>query len=160
MFSRFFIDRPIFSAVIAIIIVLGGVMGALELPIQQYPDVTPPTVQVSAVYPGASAEDVAEAVAAPLEQAINGVDNMLYMTSTASDSGTLSINIAFKIGTDPDQAAIDVNNRVQSAISKLPESVQRMGVSVQARSSSVLMVGVMYAPGVATARCSSAITHW
>jgi len=146
MFSRFFIDRPIFSVVIAIVIVLGGIMAALGLPVQQFPDVTPPTVRVSAVYPGASAEDVAEAVAAPLEQAINGVDNMLYMTSTTSDAGTLSINVAFEIGTDPDQAAINVNNRVQGAISKLPASVRRQGVTVEARSSSILLVGVMYAP--------------
>src|SRR5699024_11753823 len=127
MFSRFFIDRPIFSVVIAIVIVLGGIMAALGLPVQQFPDVTPPTVQVSAVYPGASAENVAEAVAAPLEQSINGVDNMLYMTSTASDAGTISINVSFQIGTDPDQAAINGNNRVQAALSKLPASVQRPG---------------------------------
>lgn len=146
MFSRFFIERPIFSSVMAIIIVLAGLMAALSLPVQQFPTVTPPNVQVSAVYPGASAETVAKTVAAPLEQAINGVDNMLYMTSTASDAGTMTINVAFQIGTDPDQATINVNNRVQGALSKLPQSVRQQGVTVQAQSSSILLVGVMYSP--------------
>src|SRR5699024_1167390 len=89
---------------------------------------------------------VSESVASPHDQSINGVDNMLYMTSTASDAGTMSINVAFEIGTDPDQAAIDVNNRVQAALPQLPASVQRQGVNVEARSSSILAVGVMYSP--------------
>src|SRR5699024_2548273 len=146
MFSRYFIERPIFAAVMSIIIVLAGAMAMQTLPVQQYPTVTPPNIQVKAVYPGASADDVAQAVAAPLEQAINGVDNMLYMTSTASDSGTLSLNVSFEIGVDPDQASIDVNNRVQGALSKLPSSVREQGVTVESRSSSILLVGTMFSP--------------
>src|SRR5699024_9725226 len=146
MFSRFFIERPIFASVLSIIIVLAGLMALLTLPVEQYPEITPPNIQVSAVYPGSSAEDVADAVAAPLEQAINGVDNMLYMTSTASDAGTLAINVSFEIGTDPDQAQIDVNNRVQGALSKLPSSVREQGVTVESRSSSILLVGTMFSP--------------
>ncbi len=146
MFSKFFIDRPIFAAVMSIVIVLAGVMSFRALPVQQYPTIVPPEVVVNAVYPGASAQDVAEAVAAPLEQSINGIDNMLYMTSTASDAGTLNISVSFEIGTDPDQATIDVNNRVQAVLSQVPASVRQQGVEVQKRSSSILQVGALFSP--------------
>ncbi|WP_111655921.1 efflux RND transporter permease subunit [Isoalcanivorax indicus] len=143
---RFFIDRPIFASVISIIIVLAGLAALRALPVEQYPDVVPPQVVVQAAYPGASAEVLAESVAAPLEQEINGVDNMIYMESSATDAGSLQINVSFEIGTDPDQAAINVNNRVQAAMARLPQQVRDQGVRVEARSTNILMVPVMYSP--------------
>ncbi|MGJ7459360.1 efflux RND transporter permease subunit [Halomonas sp. MA07-2] len=143
---RFFIDRPIFSSVISIIIVLAGLAALRMLPVEQYPDVVPPQVVVQAAYPGASAEVIAEAVAAPLEQEINGVDNMLYMESASTDSGSLQITVSFAMGTDPDQAAINVNNRVQAATARLPQSVRDQGVRVEARSTNILMVPVLFSP--------------
>ncbi len=143
---RFFIDRPIFAAVISIIIMLAGLAALRALPVEQYPDVVPPQVVVQANYPGASAEVIAESLAAPLEQEINGVDNMLYMESTSTDSGSLQITISFEMGTDPDQAAINVNNRVQAATARLPQQVRDQGVRVEARSSNILMVPVLFSP--------------
>ncbi|AXY41049.1 multidrug efflux RND transporter permease subunit [Halomonas sp. JS92-SW72] len=143
---RFFIDRPIFSSVISIIIVLAGLAALRMLPVEQYPDVVPPQVVVQAAYPGASAEVIAEAVAAPLEQEINGVDNMLYMESASTDAGSLQITVSFEMGTDPDQAAINVNNRVQAATARLPQSVRDQGVRVEARSTNILMVPVLFSP--------------
>src|SRR5699024_4205815 len=131
---RFFIDRPIFASVISIIIVLVGAAAMRALPIELYPDVVPPQVVVQAAYPGASAEVLASAVAAPLEQEINGVDNMIYMESTTTDSGSLMISVSFEIGTNPDQAAINVNNRVQAALPKVPQTVRELGVRVESRS--------------------------
>src|SRR5215510_2081517 len=115
MFSKFFIDRPVFASVISIIIVIAGLLGMRFLPISQYPDIVPPEVSISATYPGASAETIAQTVAAPLEQQINGVEKMLYMSSTSTGSGTMSLSVTFEIGTNPDQNAINVNNRVQRA---------------------------------------------
>ncbi|WP_114417971.1 efflux RND transporter permease subunit [Marinospirillum perlucidum] len=143
---RFFIDRPIFASVISIIILLAGAAAMRALPVEQYPKVAPPQIQVTANYPGASAEVLAEAVAAPLEQEINGVDDMLYMESTSTDAGSLSITLTFAMGTDPDQAAINVNNRVQSALPKLPQRVRSLGVRVQARSTDILLVAVLQSP--------------
>ncbi|WP_322516078.1 multidrug efflux RND transporter permease subunit [Rhodopseudomonas palustris] len=147
MFSRFFIDRPVFAAVISIGIVLVGLISMRALPIAQYPAIVPPEVRISATYPGASAETIAETVAAPLEQQINGVENMLYMRSTSTGAGTLSISVTFAIGTDPDQATINVNNRVQRATPLLPAEVARQGVVVQKRSSDILQVLTMSSPG-------------
>ncbi|KAF0092900.1 MAG: putative RND-type multidrug efflux pump membrane protein [Puniceicoccaceae bacterium 5H] len=144
MISKFFIHRPIFATVISIVIVLAGLMSLQKLPVAQYPDIVPPEVTVTAVYPGASAEVISETVAAPIEQEINGVDNMIYLSSTASDSGTLSINVTFELGTDPDQATINVNNRVQAALPRLPEEVRRQGVRVEKRSSAILQVVTLY----------------
>lgn len=143
---RFFIDRPIFASVISIIIVLAGLAAIRVLPVEQYPDVVPPQISVQASYPGASAQAIADSVAAPLEQEINGVDDMIYMESTNTDSGSMSLTVTFEIGTDPDQATINVNNRVQSAMSRLPQSVRDQGVRVEARSSSILMVPVLFSP--------------
>ncbi|MBR9981460.1 MAG: multidrug efflux RND transporter permease subunit [Desulfatitalea sp.] len=143
---RFFIDRPIFASVISIVIILAGTAALRVLPVEQYPNVVPPQVVVSAMYPGASSEVMAEAVAAPLEQEINGVDNMIYMESTAMDDGYLQISVTFEFGTDPDQAAINVNNRVQAGLSRLPQMVRDLGVRVEARSTNILMVPVIYSP--------------
>lgn len=140
MFSKFFIERPIFASVISIIIVLSGLVSIKILPVEEYPQVVPTQVQISTMYPGADAETMAQAVIAPLEQAINGVDNMLYISSAGTGSGELSITVNFEIGTDPDDAVVDVNNRIQPVLSSLPGTVQRLGVSVRKRSSSILEV--------------------
>ncbi|MDD2789228.1 MAG: multidrug efflux RND transporter permease subunit [Sulfurimonas sp.] len=146
MFSAFFIRRPIFAAVISIVILLAGGISIFSLPVSEYPRVSPPQIVVSTGYPGASAQTIAQTVAAPLEQEINGAKHMLYMNSVASDSGALSISVFFEIGTDPDSAKIDVNNRVQSALSKLPDQVQRQGVSVDERSPDMLQVVILNSP--------------
>lgn len=146
MFSSFFIKNPVFSAVVSIIIVLGGIVSMINLPIEQYPRVIPPQIIVSTSYPGASASTLAKTVAAPIEEQINGAKNMIYMNSVAEDSGRVNINVFFEVGTDPDSAKIDVNNRVQAALSKLPEQVQRQGVNVRERSPSILQVVMLYSP--------------
>src|SRR5512145_512602 len=131
MFSRFFIDRPIFAAVLSVFIVLAGLAAMRNLPIAQYPEIAPPVVTVQAVYPGASATVLEQSVAAPLENQINGVENMLYMSSTSSASGVVEIQVTFDIGTDVDKAALNVNNRVKQAEPRLPQEVRRQGVSVE-----------------------------
>ncbi|PMR67196.1 efflux RND transporter permease subunit [Halomonas heilongjiangensis] len=145
-FSNFFIKRPIFATVLAIILTLVGVVSMRVLPIEQYPSVVPPTVSVQATFPGANAETVAQTVAAPLAEAINGVENMLYMTSNSADNGSMSLDVAFDIGTDGDINTINVNNRVQGALSQLPEAVQSQGVTVELRSSSILMLVALISP--------------
>ncbi len=144
--ARFFIDRPIFATVISILILLAGMAALRFLPVEQYPDVVPPQVVVQAFYPGAGSEVIASSVASPLEQEINGVDNMIYMESTSTDSGMLTLTVTFEMGTDPDQAAINVNNRVQAATSRLPQRVRDMGLRVEARSTNLLMVAVLSSP--------------
>ena len=146
MFSKFFIDRPIFSAVISLLITLAGIVSIKSLPVEQYPDLTPPTIAVSAQYPGASPEVIADTVAAPLEQQINGVEDMLYMNSTSSANGDMALTVYFKVGTDPDQAMINVNNRVQGATATLPEDVRRYGVTVDKKSSAILQMIAFYSP--------------
>ncbi|GHE20154.1 efflux RND transporter permease subunit [Halomonas urumqiensis] len=145
-FSNFFIKRPIFATVLAIILTVVGVVSMRALPIEQYPSVVPPTVSVSAQFPGADAETVAQTVAAPLAEAINGVENMLYMSSTSGDNGSMSLSVAFDIGTSGDINTINVNNRVQGALSQLPEAVQSQGVSVELRSDSILMLVALISP--------------
>lgn len=143
---RFFIDRPIFSSVLSIIIVIAGLVSLRALPVEQYPNVVPPQIVVNASFPGASAQVLAESVAAPLEQEINGVDGMIYMESSSTDAGSMQITVSFEIGTDPDQAAINVNNRVQAALPRLPQRVRELGVRVEARSTNILMVPVLVSP--------------
>lgn len=138
MFSKFFIDRPRFSTVIAIVIILAGVMALRVLPVQEYPTLTPPQIIVQATYPGADADTVSRTVATPLEDAINGVRDMIYMSSTASSNGMLVMSIYFAIGTDPAMAKVDVNNRVQTTMSTLPSEVQRQGIAIRERSPDVL----------------------
>ncbi len=145
-FSNFFIKRPIFASVLAIILTVIGLMSMRVLPIEQYPSVVPPTVSVNATFPGADAETVAQTVAAPLAEAINGVEDMLYMSSTSADNGSMSLNVAFDIGSDGDINTINVNNRVQGALSQLPEAVQAQGVTVELRSSSILMLVSLISP--------------
>lgn len=146
MLSAFFIKRPVFASVISIIIVLAGIISMMSLPVGEYPRVIPPQIVVSASYPGASAATLSKTVAAPLEQEINGAKDMLYMNSLSSDNGDVSINIFFEVGTNPDDAKIDVNNRVQAALSKLPDQVQRQGVRVAEKSPDMLQVILLYSP--------------
>ena len=146
MISKFFIDRPVFAMVLSIVIVLAGLAAMRALPVEQYPEIVPPEVVVSASYPGASAETLAETVAAPIEQQVNGVEKMIYMRSTSSDAGSMRLSVYFEIGTDPDQATINVNNRVQAALARLPEQVRQQGVTVQKRSSSILALVALTSP--------------
>ena len=142
-----FLRRPVLSAVISILITLVGALAMKALPIAQYPDLVPPTVNVSVSYPGASAETIAATVLAPLEVNINGVENMLYMTSTAaSGSGSGSINVYFSLGTNPDMALVNVNNKVNLAQTLLPEEVRRQGVTVVKRSPAMLQAFAYYSP--------------
>ncbi len=143
MFSKFFFERPIFATVISLIIVLAGLVSMKVLPVEQYPNIVPTEIQVTATYPGATAEVLADTVAAPLEQEINGVKNMIYMYSNATSSGYLTLGVVFDIGTDPDQATIDVNNKVQMATSKLPAEVTKQGVTEEQKSNSILQVITM-----------------
>lgn len=145
-FSRFFIDRPIFAAVLSIFIVLAGLASMRILPIAQYPEIAPPVVTVRAVYPGASAEVLEQTVAAPLESQINGVEHMMYMSSTSASSGVLEIRVTFDIGADADQAALNVNNRVKQIEARLPQEVRRQGVTVEKGSSAFLQVIAFLSP--------------
>ncbi len=138
MFSKFFIDRPRFAMVISIVLTLAGAIAVFSLPISLYPEITPPEVSVSANYPGASAEVLANTVGIPLEQEVNGIENMLYMSSTSENSGSYRLTVTFAVGTDPDLAQVKVQNRIQQAITKLPNEVQRQGISVKRRSSDIL----------------------
>lgn len=143
MFKRF-IERPVLSTVISILLALLGILSLFTLPVTLFPDIAPPTVQVTATYPGANAEVVARAVATPLEEAINGVEDMTYMTSTASNDGTLAINVFFKLGTNPDLAAVNVQNRVSKATSQIPTEVVQAGISTQKQQNSMIMVPLIY----------------
>ncbi len=146
MFSRFFIDRPILAAVLSIFIIIAGLAAMGILPIAQYPEIAPPVVTVRAVYPGASAEVIEQTVAAPLENQINGVEHMIYMSSNSGSNGVVEIQVTFDIGVDVDQAALNVNNRVKQAEPRLPEEVRRQGVTVEKGSSSFLQVLAFYSP--------------
>ncbi|CAG4892186.1 efflux RND transporter permease subunit [Paraburkholderia saeva] len=144
--SHYCIDRPIFASVISIVITLGGALAMFSLPVAQYPDITPPQITIAATYPGANAEVVANNVAAPIEQQVNGADNMIYMNSSSSSTGNLTINAYFQIGTNPELAQVDVQNRVNLALPQLPQSVQAQGIQVQKKSSAFMMVIAIYSP--------------
>lgn len=146
MFARFFIDRPIFAAVLSIIVTLAGGIAVFALPVTQYPEITPPTVEVSAVYPGANAQVVADTVAAPVEQNVNGVEGMLYMSSQSANDGTYTLTVTFRPGTDLNLAQILVQNRVALAQPVLPDLVRRRGVTVKKKSPSVLMIVNLFSP--------------
>ena len=143
----FFLKRPVFSAVISIFMILLGVLAIGKLPISQYPELTPPSVQVAAQYPGATPETIAQSVAQPIEAQMNGVDGMIYMNTVCSTSGTMSMNVYFEIGTDPDMATVNVNNRVQAAQAGLPDIVRQYGVTVKKQSSSFLLVASLSSDG-------------
>ena len=143
---RTFIERPILSAVISIAIIVVGIIGLFTLPVEQYPDIAPPTIQVSTTYYGASAETLQKSVIAPLEEAINGVEDMTYMTSTASNAGTVTITVYFKQGTNPDMAAVNVQNRVSKATGQLPAEVTQVGVTTSKRQTSILQMFSLHSP--------------
>ena len=145
MFSRFFIERPIFATVVAIIICLAGLVAMTALPVEQYPPITPVQITVSATYPGADSQTLADAVAAPIEAQINGVDNMRYMSSASSSNGQLTLTVYFDLDTDPDIAQVQVQNRVNLALPQLPEAVAQLGVSVQKKASSIMMFIAIFA---------------
>src|SRR5437867_12382465 len=146
MFSRFFIDRPIFAAVLSIVITLAGGIAVWTLPIAQYPQITPPSIIVSCNYPGADARVLAESVAAPIEQQVNGVEDMLYMSSQCTNDGSYSLTVTFKHGVNLNMAQVLVQNRVALATPILPELVRRKGVLVKKKSTSTLMIVNLFSP--------------
>jgi hydrophobe/amphiphile efflux-1 (HAE1) family protein len=147
MFYKYFIDRPVFASVLSIVMTLAGVLALVNLPVAQYPEITPPTVNVSASYPGASAEVVEQSVATPIEQEVNGVEGMISMSSTSSNDGSYSLTVTFEVGHDLDMATVDVQNRVSQAEPKLPDMVKRMGVTVNKQSTGMLLAVNLISPG-------------
>src|SRR6476660_3156749 len=146
MFSRFFIDRPIFASVLSIVITLAGAIAVFTLPIAQYPEITPPTVEVSAYYPGANARVVADTVAAPIEQQVNGVENMMYMSSQCTNDGMYTLTVTFRLGVDLNMAQVLVQNKEALAEPILPDLVKRRGVTVKKKSPSILMIVNLFSP--------------
>jgi len=146
MISKFFIEHPIFASVISIVIVIAGAVAVGVLPVAQFPEITPPTVQVKATYPGANATVVAETVAAPIEQEVIGVENMIYMSSVSAGDGSYTLTVSFELGTDLDMAQVLVQNRAKLAEAKLPEEVRRQGVSTKKKSSSIILIASLYSP--------------
>lgn len=144
MTLKHFIERPVLASVISIVIVIAGLIGLATLPVEQYPDIAPPTVMVRASYPGASAETIQKSVIIPLEEAINGVEDMMYLKSDASNAGAATISVYFRQGTDPDMAAVNVQNRVATATGSLPAEVTRIGVTTMKRQTSMLKVFMLY----------------
>ena len=138
-FSHFFIQRPIFASMLSLIIFIGGAISLFQLPISEYPEVAPPTVVVTASYPGANPTVIAETVASPLEQEINGTENLLYMFSQSTGDGRMSLTVTFALGTDLDRAQVQVQNRVNSALPRLPEEVQRLGVVAEKSSPNLIL---------------------
>src|SRR5215213_657878 len=143
---RFFVDRPVFAAVLSIVITLLGVLAFFKLPVSQYPEVVPPTVIVSASYPGANAQTISDTLAAPLEQEINGVEGMLYMSGQGTSDGRMQLTVTFKLGTNLDDAQVQVQNRVNAALPRLPEDVRRLGVTAKKQSPDLTMAVQFYSP--------------
>src|SRR6201996_7849626 len=146
MLTRFFIDRPIFATVLSIAITLAGAIAVVTLPVAQYPQITPPAVQVSVSYPGANAKVVADTVAAPIEQQVNGVEGMLYMSSQMGNDGSYSLTVTFDIGTDLNTALVMVQNRVSLAMPQLPSSVQNQGIPIRKKTPDLLNVINFFSP--------------
>src|SRR5215471_2066971 len=146
MFSHFFIDRPIFATVISLAVTLVGTVALFLLPLAQYPRITPPAVQVSISYPGANAQTVADTVAAPIEQQVNGVPGMLYMSSQSGNDGTYSLQVTFDVGTDLNTALVMVQNRVSLAMPQLPPSVQAQGLTIKKKSPNILLLISFFSP--------------
>ena len=144
--SRFFIDRPIFATVLSMVILLAGGVTLSSLPLAQYPDITPPTVQVVCSYPGANAQTVADTVAAPIEQQVNGVENMLYMSSQCTNDGAYTLTVTFKLGTDLKLALVQVQNRVQLAMPQMPDQVQQQGINIKKKTPNILLAVNLYSP--------------
>src|SRR3954465_9894041 len=144
--SRFFIDRPIFAAVLSIVIFIAGLIAMLTLPVSEYPEVVPPSVVVRAIYPGANPRTLSEAVATPLEEQINGVENMLYMPSQGTSDGVLTMTVTFRVGTDVDLAQVQVQNRVSQALPRLPDEVRQLGVTTVKSSPNFIMVVHLVSP--------------
>src|ERR1700761_8428045 len=145
-FSHFFIDRPIFAMVLSLVILLGGGLALLALPMSQYPEIVPPTVEVTARYPGANPKVIADTVATPIEEEVNGVEDMLYMSAQCASDGTMSLTVTFKIGTDLDKAQVLVQNRVAVAEPRLPEEVRRLGVTTAKQSPDITLVVNLFSP--------------
>src|SRR5271156_588640 len=145
-FSHFFIDRPIFASVLSIVIVIVGLLSMFKLPVAEYPPVVPPTVVVKAVYPGANPKVIADTVATPIEQEVNGVEDMLYMSAQCASDGSMSLTVTFKIGTDLDKAQVLVQNRVAVAESKLPQEVRQLGVTTAKSSPDITLVVNLFSP--------------
>ena len=139
MLASFFVDRPIFATVISVVIIIVGAVAMAMLPVAQYPEIAPPTISVTASYPGASAKVVADTVATPIEQEVNGVEKMLYMSSRCTNDGQMVLDVTFKLGTNLDMAQVLVQNRVKIAEAKLPEEVKRQGVTTKKKSPSILL---------------------
>lgn len=146
MISDTFINRPKLAMVVAIVMTLAGTLALLNIPVAQYPDITPPVIQVTATYPGADAETLAQTVAAPIEQQVNGVENMIYMSSTSTSSGVYTLSVTFEVGTDPNIAQVNVQNRLALATPSLPSIVNQLGVVVNAQQPGFLQVVAIYSP--------------
>src|SRR5207245_5395246 len=144
--ARFFVDRPIFATVISVVITLAGLVAVFTLPVAQYPDVTPPTVLVTALYPGANAETVRDTVAAPIEEQVSGVEGMMYMSSQSTNDGAYALTVTFKLGMDSDMAQVLVQNRVALALPVIPPLVQNEGITVKKMSPSTLMIVNLVSP--------------
>jgi len=145
LFSRFFIERPIFATVLSLLILIAGSVAMVVLPIARYPEITPPTIQINATYPGADAATAATAVAAPIEQQLSGIENLIYFSSTSANNGSVTITATFEIGTDQDLAAVEVQNRLSVAEPQLPSEVVRNGITVLKSSTNILTVATLQA---------------